>query len=285
MLTRDGHDAIILTRGKARDRGPDGVRFVTWTPNGSVGPWSAEIGGTDAIVNLAGESIAGRRWTAEQKQRIRDSRINATRSLVESIKETGKPPQVLVSGSAVGYYGPHGDEVVTEETPAGHDFLASVASDWEAEAMRATSRIRVVCIRTGIVLARRGGALPKMLLPFQLGAGGQIGSGRQYWPWIHWGDWIDLVRFAIQNSTVTGPLNATAPQPVTNREFAQALGRVLHRPTLVPTPGFVLKLLMGEMATALLLSGQRVEPAKAERLGFTFSFKHVEEALGAVLRQ
>jgi uncharacterized protein (TIGR01777 family) len=173
--------------------------------------------------------------------------------------------------------------VATEDTPAGGDFLADVCVRWEAEAMRvAGPATRVACIRTGLVLERDGGALPKMLPPFRLGAGGPVGSGRQYWPWIHRRDWIDLVRFAIDTPAVSGPLNASAPNPVTNAHFARALGRALHRPAFMPAPGFALKLLLGEMADALLLSGQRAVPAKAERLGFTFRFKTIEESLGAI---
>jgi len=172
--------------------------------------------------------------------------------------------------------------MATEEHTAGTDFLAHVAVDWEAEAMGVRARTRVVCVRTGLVLARDGGALPKMLPPFRVGAGGPVGSGRQYWSWIHRQDWIDLVRFAIRDPAVAGPLNATAPAPVTNAEFARALGRVLRRPAFMPAPAFALKLLLGEMAEALLLSGQRAVPAKAERLGYAFTFTRLDEALRAV---
>jgi hypothetical protein len=283
-LGRDGHDVTILTRDVPKLVPGGKVRFVAWTPDGTTGPWAKEIDGAGAVVNLTGESIAGRRWSAAQKQRIRDSRVLATRSIVSAIQGARQAPQALVSGSAVGYYGPRGDEVITEEEPPGRDFLAGVAAEWEAEAMRATSATRVACIRTGIVLHRRGGALPKMLPPFWFGAGGPVGTGRQFWPWVHWQDWVDLVRFVIRNSSASGPLNASAPNPVTNRDFARALGRALHRPALMPTPGFALKLMLGEMAEALLLSGQRVVPAKAERLGFTFAFRDVEETLRAVLQ-
>jgi hypothetical protein len=173
---------------------------------------------------------------------------------------------------------------VTEEHPPGADFLARVAVDWEAAAMGAQARTRVVCVRTGIVLARDGGALPKMLPPFHVGAGGPVGSGRQYWPWIHQQDWTDLVRFAIRHPAVTGPLNATAPAPVTNAEFARAVGHALRRPAFLPAPALALKLLLGEMAEALLLSGQRAIPAKAERLGYAFTFRQLDDALRSILR-
>ena len=282
-LAADNHDVVTLTRGDGPRRGQTRSRAVAWTPDGTTGPWAAETDGAGAVVNLAGESIAGRRWSAAQKQRILDSRLKATRSLVAAIQSARTPPPVFVSGSAVGYYGPRGDEVVTEETPAGSDFLAEVCRQWEADAMRAaTGRTRVACIRTGIALERDGGALPQMLPPFRFGAGGPVGSGRQYWPWIHRADWIEIVRWAIETSTVSGPINATAPNPVTNAEFARALGRAMHRPAIMPAPGFALRLLLGEMADALLLSGQRAVPALPERLGFTFLYPRVDQALGAL---
>ena len=280
-LAQDGHEVVLLTR-RSPATGRDGSRAVAWTPDGSVGPWAAIINGAAAVINLAGESIAAKRWTAAQKHRIRDSRMLATRSLAGAIERAGTPPAVFISGSATGYYGPLGDEIATEEHPAGTDFLARVAEDWEAEAMAAHTRTRVVCVRTGLVLARDGGALPKMLPPFRVGAGGPVGSGRQYWPWIHRQDWIDLVRFAIRDPAVSGPLNAAAPAPVTNAEFARALGRALRRPAFMPAPAFALKLLLGEMAEAVLLSGQRAVPAKAERLGYAFTFKQLDDALSSI---
>jgi len=278
-LARDGHDVVTLSRGNA-SAAARGARTVSWAPDGSVGPWAAEIDGAAAIVNLAGESIAARRWSAAQKRRILESRVLATRGLVNAIRQARLAPQVFVSGSAVGYYGPLGDELAAEDHPPGSDFLAHVCRAWEAEAMAADAATRrIVVVRTGLVLARDGGALPKMLLPFWFGAGGPVGSGRQYWPWIARRDWIDLVRWAIATPAAAGPLNAVAPEPVTNREFAQALGRALHRPALLPTPAFALKLALGEMADALLLSGQRAIPQKAVSLGFTFRQTTLQEAL------
>ena len=277
-----GHRTVLLSRARSSRGGDTGSgRTTTWTPDGSAGgAWTAEIDDADAGVNLAGESIAAHRWTAAQKERILRSRVLATQSLVEAIRRAARPPAVLVSGSAVGYYGPLGDQIVTEDAPEGHDFLAGVVMRWEGEAERAASaKTRVVRLRTGLVLARDGGALPKMLPPFWFGAGGPIGSGRQYWPWVHRKDWIALTRFAIESPSVTGPLNAVAPLPVTNAKFAKALGHAMHRPAFMPTPGFALKLLLGEMAEGLLLSGQRVVPAKAERLGFTFAYPRLEDAL------
>jgi uncharacterized protein len=285
-LSFDGHDVTILSRDPAT-RTSSTAQTVAWMPDGSAtGRWTTAIDGAGAVINLAGEPIAGARWTPAQKQRILDSRVLATRSLTAAISRAARPPSVFISGSAVGFYGPLQDQVVTEDTPGGHDFLANVCARWEEEAMRAgTPPTRVVCIRTGLVLERDGGALPKMLPPFRFGAGGPVGSGRQYWPWIHRQDWIGLVRFAIATPAVSGPLNATAPNPVTNAEFARALGRALHRPAFMPAPGFALKLLLGEMADALLLSGQRAVPAKAERLGFTFRFKTIEESLQAIFQR
>jgi uncharacterized protein (TIGR01777 family) len=285
LATALGTDPVILTRQSGRPPGTPRTRVVQWNPDGTAGPWAPVIDGADAVVNLAGESIAGARWTDAQKRRILDSRVLATRSLVAAIANAASPPPVLVSGSAVGYYGPLGDEIVTEERAAGADFLAGVCVRWEAEAMRAASpRTRVVCIRTGLVLERDGGALSKMLPPFWFGAGGRVGSGRQYWPWIHRQDWIDLVRFAIGTPELAGPLNATAPNPVTNADFARALGRSIGRPSFMPTPGFALTLLLGEMAEALLLSGQRAVPAAAKRMGYEFAFTDLAAAFRAIFK-
>jgi uncharacterized protein (TIGR01777 family) len=283
LLAARGDEVVVLSR---RTDAPGGVRTVAWEPDGSTGPWAAEIDGAQAVVNLAGESIAGHRWSAAHKQRILDSRIRATRSLVAAMTRALQPPAVFVSGSAVGYYGARGDEIVTEDTAPGPDFLARVCVQWEAEAMRAAGpRTRVVRIRTGLVLERDDGALPQMLPPFKFGVGGPVGSGRQYWPWIHRVDWIELVRWTLDTGTVTGPLNATAPQPVTNAEFARALGRAMHRPALVPAPAFALRLLLGEMADPLLLTGRRVVPAKAQLLGFTFKYPDLDAALAALFAE
>lgn len=260
-LAAGGHAVVALARGST-----DG------------------IDGCDVVVNLGGESIAGRRWSSAQKRRILDSRVQTTRAIAEAIRAAARPPRVFVSGSAVGYYGARGDETVDEQSAAGDDFLARVCTAWEDEARRAADRTRVVCIRTGLALERDGGALRQMLPPFWFGVGGPVGSGRQYWPWIHRDDWIALVRWAIETPQVEGPLNATAPAPVTNKEFAAALGRALHRPAFVPTPAFALKLLLGEMAEALLLSGQRAVPAKAERLGFAFRYSQIDDALRAIFQ-
>jgi uncharacterized protein (TIGR01777 family) len=280
-LTRDGNTVTVLTRGSGGDAA--GARRVPWAPDGDAGSWAAALAGADAVVNLAGESIAAGRWSAARKQQIEASRRLATRSLVAAIAAQNPRPRVFVSASAVGYYGPRGDEIVTEATAPGHDFLAGICVRWEAEAERAAGLgVRVVELRTGLVLARGGGALPKMLLPFRLGAGGPLASGQQYWPWIHLEDWVRLVSWSLGASAVSGPINATAPAPVTNAEFSRILGRVLHRPALLPTPAFALRLMLGEMADALLLSGQRAIPAKAEAAGFVFRFTTLGDALGDI---
>jgi len=235
------------------------------------------------VVNLAGESIAARRWSERQKHEIRDSRLRATASLTAAIRQVARAPKVIVSGSAVGYYGDRGDETITESSGPGRDFLAGVADAWETAANQVAARTRVALVRTGIVLDRKGGALAKMLPPFQLFVGGPLGSGRQYMPWIHKEDWVRLVTFAMTHEGARGPLNATAPAPVTNAEFSKALGRALHRPSLLPAPAFALRLALGEMADALLLGGQRALPVRATDLGFSFRYSNIDHALSNVL--
>ena len=252
---------------------------VAWQPDGSSGDLPARLNGVDAVVNLAGEGIADRRWTAARKAALQQSRVLSTRTLARAIRECSTPPRVFVSGSGVGYYGPRGDEPVTEATGPGSDFLARLCVEWEQEArtidMRAT---RVAIVRTGLVLDGRQGALARMLLPFKLGAGATIGSGDQYMPWIHVDDWTALVAWLIDTSAAAGAFNATAPEPVTNREFTRVLARVLRRPAIFTAPAFVLHAGLGEMAS-MLLTGQRALPACAEQLGFGFSFRTLEPAL------
>jgi len=217
-LVADGHEIVLLSRHGVSSAS---ARAVSWLPNGSVGAWAEEIEGAGAVVNLAGESIAARRWTAAQKARILESRVHATRSLAGAINGARRPPAVFVSGSAVGYYGPLGDEIAREDHAPGSDFLAGVCRQWEAEAARVSAAgTRVVLVRTGVVLARDGGALPKMLPPFWFGVGGPVGSGRQWWPWVHLSDWVGLVRWMIATPGASGPFNASAPQPEMNADFA-----------------------------------------------------------------
>ena len=297
-LRDDGHAVVVLTRSRGVKTGaPDAaahaargdLRLVTW-PAAPVGPgdaapaWWQAVDGADAVVNLAGESIAAGRWTARQKERIRESRVQATRALVQAIRAVDRKPAVLVSGSAVGYYGPRGDEVVDETTPPGDDFLSRVCVAWEAEARKAEDAgVRVALVRTGLVLAREGGALPRLVLPFRLWAGGPLGSGRQWMPWIHLDDLVGLIVFLIQGEGLEGPFNGTAPHPVANGDFARTLGKVLGRPAWLPAPAVALRLALGEMADALLLSGQRAVPRRALEAGFQFGFPEVEPALRDVL--
>ena len=273
-LTRDGVAVTVLTR---RPRQPQQVR---WDPYGSIAEWAHTLDGADAVVNLVGASI-NRRWTAAYKRELWNSRVHPTQTLVAALKSVRRVPAVFLSGSAVGIYGPRGDEPVTEQTPPGSDFLAKLGMQWENEALVAKPVTRVVLVRSGIVLDRDAGALPRMALPFRLFLGGRLGSGRQYISWIHRNDWTGMVRWAIANASVTGPLNATAPNPVMNAEFARTLGRVLRRPAIVPAPEFALRLALGEMAD-VVLGGQRVIPAVASSLGFAFQHPALEGALRAI---
>lgn len=281
-LRADGHRLTVLTRsapdGVSRER--SGLTHLGW--RGEPGAWSGSLDGVDAVVNLAGATIA-QRWTRSHKARVRESRVRGTRAIVDAIAAAPRPPSVLVSGSAVGFYGARGNEPVDERTPAGLDFLARVCVEWEKEAQRAEAGgTRVVLIRTGLALAPDGGAMAKLLPPFRFFAGGPFGSGEQYWPWIHRGDWVRLVRWAIDDPRVRGAINATAPAPVTNAAFARTLGRVLKRPAVLPAPAFALRLALGEMAD-MLLTGQRALPARAEALGFAFEHPQLEAALGDLL--
>ena len=281
----EGHDVRVLTRGLKPGEsrhdpgtGVPGVTRVGWTPDGTVGAWASAIEGADAVINLAGESIDGPRWTPQRKAALRDSRILATRSLASAIGAASIPPPVFISGSAVGYYGDRGSDPLTEDAPAGKDFLAHLCENWEGEAGGAARPgVRIVLLRTGIALERSGGALAQMMRPFRFFAGGPIASGRQYVSWIHRLDWIELVRWIVQTPSAAGPINATAPHPVTNRELARAIGRALHRPSFIPAPGFALKIVLGDMAESLV-TGQRVLPARALALGYHFRYPEIDQA-------
>lgn len=284
QLLGDGHEVVVLTRQPPPSPARARLTYAAWNPDGASGPWAHALYGLDAVVNLAGESIAARRWSTRRKETLRQSRLLATRSLTTAIREAPKAPPVFVSSSAVGYYGDRGAETLTEASTHGHDFLAGLCQEWEASAADVAHISRLALVRTGIVLDRKGGALPKMLLPFLMFAGGPIGSGRQYMPWIHKQDWTRLVSWIIQNESARGPFNATSPAPVTNAEFSRALGRALKRPSFLPAPAFALRLALGEMAGALLLSGQRALPARATTLGFSFRLAKVEDGLADIFR-
>ena len=278
-LQHERHRIVILTRRPRNDRQSD----VAWHPDGSAGSLAGHLDGVDAVVNLAGEGIADRRWSADRKTALRDSRLLATRTLVRAMATCQTPPRALVNASGVGYYGPRDAQPVTEDTPPGSDFLARLCVEWEEEAGAAEGHgTRVAMVRSGLVLDAKGGALPRMLPPFRLGLGATIGSGQQFMPWIHVADWVSMVLWLIQSEGGAGAFNATAPQPVTNRDFTQTLGRVLKRPAMLRAPAFALQLALGEMSY-LLITGQRAVPARAEELGFKFAFRELEPALQDIL--
>lgn len=275
-----GHEPITLTRKPSAPTGsaPAASPTITWVPDGNAGDLPRHLDGVDAVVNLAGENMAEGRWTEARKKQLRDSRILSTRTLVRAIAGSTKKPRVFVSGSGVGYYGPRGDEPVTEDAPPGNDFVATLSAEWEEEARHAESHTRVAIVRTAPALSADGGMLGKMLLPFKLGLGATLGSGNQYLPWIHIDDWTAMVAWLIENDRCAGAFNAAAPGTVTNREFTRTLARVLNRPAIFQAPAFVLNAALGEMA-AMLLTGQRAVPACAERLGFRFTYPALEPAL------
>jgi uncharacterized protein (TIGR01777 family) len=278
-LTTAGHQVTRLVRTTPRP----GQAAVYWHPeDGSIATPGLE--GMDAVVHLAGENIAAGRWSSEKKARIRDSRVQGTRVLCDALAQLVNPPKVLVSASAIGYYGDRGAEVLREQSRPGRDFLADVCRAWEAAtAAAAQRRIRVVNLRIGMVLSAAGGALAKMLLPFKMGAGGRIGSGQQYMSWIALDDLIGVIHHVLLTDSLQGPVNAVAPHPVTNSEFTRTLGRVLRRPTLLPLPAFAARAAFGEMADALLLASTRVEPAKLKDSHYAFRYPELEGALRHVL--
>jgi len=273
-----GHRVMILTRRPRREGD------VLWSTKAGDTSWRHAVERSDVLINLAGASIAGGRWTEARKRELRASRMEPTKALVSAIAAATRPPAVFLSASAVGIYGVRGDEVITEETPPGDDFLAALCRDWETLALEASPRTRIVLMRSGVVLAREGGALPQLALPFRLFAGGRVGSGRQYLSWISLTDWIGLVKWTLTRNHVSGPLNLTAPTPVTNAEFARTLGRVLGRPSFIPTPAFAVRLALGELADAVILGGQRVVPTRAMALGYEFTHTTLEAALRDIYR-
>ena len=282
-LQSAGHTVCRLVRpGTAAEqrRGADGFD-VNWNP--LTGELGGAAVGADAVVNLAGASIAGGRWTAERKRLLLASRVETTRALVQALSRMAARPRVLVSASGIGYYGSCGDQVLTEESPLGHDFLSRLGQEWEAEAVKAEALgIRVVRARFGVILAKHGGALPRMVRPFLWGVGGKIGSGEQWMSWVTLQDVVAILRFALESGAVRGPINVVSPQPVRNTEFTKVLAKTLHRPALFPAPAFALRLLLGEMADELLLSSQRAIPAQLEKLGYRFLHPDLPGALAAI---
>lgn len=280
QLLEKGHSLTILTRSPVSRPPTADIKYQSWSPS-LPGTWEETIDGADAVINLTGEPIAAKRWSEKQKEKIRSSRIETTRALVSAIAKAGQKPRLLLNASAVGYYGPRGDESLTEEAGPGNDFLSRVSIAWEEEAKKAREHgLRVIRLRTGIVLAREGGALSKMIPPFKLFAGGPLGNGKQWLSWIHIEDEVRLILFLLEHPHAQGAVNATAPNPATMREFCKTLGRVLNRPSWAPVPAFVLRLMLGEMAE-MLLTGQRVLPDAARKLGYSFRYPTLLEALQA----
>lgn len=279
LLKSKGHQIVRLVRSTPKDSAAE----VFWNPEKGVLSGD-ELEGIDAAVHLAGENLAEGRWTDEKKRKIRESRVKGTRLLSEKLASLNRRPEVLVSASAVGFYGDRGDEILTEQSASGSDFLSEVCREWElATQPAAQAGVRVVNLRFGVIFSREGGALKKMLLPFKMGVGGKLGSGRQYMSWITIDDAVGAIGFALENERLRGPVNVVAPQLTTNYEFTKTLGHVLSRPTIFTVPAFAARLVFGEMADATLLSSQRVEPARLKEAGFVFKYPELEGALTHVL--
>jgi hypothetical protein len=279
FLSTEGHRVTRLVRSTS----PVAESTVSWDPeHHSIA--TPALDDLDAVVHLAGENIASGRWTAKKKARIYNSRVQGTRLLCEALAQLSNPPKVLLSASAIGYYGDRGDEILTERSRPGSDFLAQVCREWEdATAAAKECGIRVVNLRLGVVLSPRGGALAKMLTPFRIGAGGVIGDGNQYMSWIALDDAVGAIHHALVTESLHGPVNAVVPQAVTNREFTKTLGGVLKRPTLLPLPGFAARTAFGEMADALLLASSRVEPQQLRETHYDFRYPELEDALRHLL--
>ena len=282
-LLADGHEVTRLVRGGAQGFRAPGTAAVHWDPErGEID--AASLEGHDGAVHLAGEPIAEGRWDDEKKRRILESRVKGTRLLAEALAGLSAKPRALVSASATGFYGDRGDEVLREESASGDDFLSEVCRAWEKASLPASEAgVRVVHLRIGVVLSAEGGAFPKMLTPFKLGVGGKIGGGGQYMSWITLEDLLGVIRRAVEDESLRGPVNAVAPQQVTNAEFTKALGRALGRPTFFAVPAFAARLAFGETADALLLASARVEPARLKEAGFQFKHPEIEGALRSAL--
>lgn len=287
-LAADGHEVIVLSRNPARHTFPAGIRGEKWDSKTAVG-WGHLADGAEAIVNLAGAPIAGTgllpsRWTEERKHRIRQSRIDAGTAVTEAIAAASKKPRVLIQSSGADYYGDvQSDQIITEAAPNGSGFLADVTVAWEASTAAVEAMgVRRAIIRSGIVLSLESGALPITVLPFKFFAGGPLGSGQQWWPWIHLEDEVRAIRFLIENETAVGPYNLCTPNPLKNKAFAKTIGRVMNRPAMIPAPAFALKLALGEIA-AIVLDGRRAIPEKLQADGFTFNYPEADAALRDLL--
>lgn len=280
-LRSQGHEVFRLVRSQAKA----GAAEIYWNPEQGIED-TVRLEGLDAVVHLAGENISEGRWTEEKKKRIRDSRVKGTRTLSDALASLKQPPRALLSASAIGYYGSQGDRILTEDGAPGSDFLAGVCREWEAATEPATQRgIRVLLLRFGVILTPKGGALSKMLAPFQFGVGGRLGSGRQYMSWVTLDDVVGVIKHALLDETISGPVNVVAPHPVTNYEFTKTLGRVLSRPTIFPVPAFAIRLAFGEMGDAALLGSTRVEPARLKESGYAFRHPELEGALRQMLKK
>jgi uncharacterized protein (TIGR01777 family) len=284
-LTNRSYNVTIFSRNpeKARHTVPGAAEYVAWQSGSD--DWASHIDGAYAVINLAGAGIFNRRWTKSYKKKIFDSRVEGTRGLVDAIARAKEKPAVLINGSAVGYYGLTGSEKLAEASPPGDDFLARVVQAWEREAAKAEALgVRVVMLRSGIVLAREGGALPLMSLPFKLFVGGPILPGTQYFSWVHLDDEVGIILMALENEEARGPINSSAPEPQTNRDFSRALGKALGRPSLLPVPGIALKVALGEVST-IITGGQRVLPTRAQQLGYRFLYPTTDQAFKQIFKK
>ncbi len=283
-LIQDGHEVTILTRSEKKpEEGGAGISYLRGDPT-QKGPWQEAIRNHDVVINLAGASIFSK-WTEKHKKAIRESRVHTTRNIVEAIPSVPEKPFTLLSTSAVGYYGFHGDEELFEESPPGNDFLARIAVEWEAEAIKAREKgARVVITRFGIVMGEKGGALSQMIPLFKKYIGGPIGSGKQWFSWIHIKDLAEAFAFMIKHPEISGPVNLCSPNPVRNKDLAKALGKALHKPSFMPAPGFMIKLVLGEFGS-VILEGQKVIPKKLLESGFFFQYADMDKALQSITGQ
>jgi uncharacterized protein len=286
-LIQDGHEAIILSRDPSRYSLPDGASGAKWDGKTAVS-WGHLVNEADAIVNLAGENLAGNgllptRWSDERKQLLRQSRLDAGRAVVEAVSAAERKPRVVIQASGIDYYGALADEIVTEDSPAGSGFLADLTVEWEASTAAVSQQgVRHVSLRTGVVLSAEGGPLKTIALPFKFFAGGPLGGGKQWMSWIHIADEVAAIRFLLEEETAVGPFNLCAPEPLTNKAFGQTIGRVMGRPAIVPAPAFAMRLALGEVAD-VVLNGRRALPQKLQALGFTFQFPTAQAALTDLL--